>query len=423
MLSCVIAWAIGINPVIAVTVSGITNRYAFDEGSGTTAIDGVGGNNATLQAFGVGNSQWITGMFGGAVNYINEDAYVVTNSPLAAGSASQFSVSFWTRLNSRPNTNDSLLATPQGDNWISYNPTANSNGSGKRGIGLRSVREANDPLIGVWENYVVTYDRPSGNVTVYRDGALRDSGVVSLPSLSARWVFGHNQDPFNTNGSWHGALDEVQIYNRVLTASDVSILAARPPQPGISAHLVVPAHDYGSQDTGQFASASTTFFVNPTTTDWIAWNRFPDLRAVADSRPGELFLGTYTPEVDDFFNLKVTNPLGQTLTVAMDQNGVFGEPTGLQSMIDGNAATAPTVLRGNNVGSPNFFDESGGFNSLFTVAGNYTFDFSFRNIGGNANYPDVYLLVHSVPEPSTLCVVGIVIIFIGFLRICRSSHT
>jgi hypothetical protein len=241
---------------------------------------------------------------------------------------------------------------------------------------------------------------------VYRDGVISDSGVVALPSLNTQWVFGHNQDAGNTNGSWHGALDEIQFYNRLVTASEVTSLASRPPQPGTSAHLVAPAQNFGSRPVGQFATASTTFFIDPATTDWLAWNRFPDRRAVSDLAPAELYLGAYQPEVDDYFNLKITNPIGQSLTLAMDQNGTLGQPSGLQSMIFGLASAAPNVVRGDNSGTPSFFDEAGGFNSIFSVAGNYTFDFSFQNIGGLAGYPNVYLLAHSIPEPSSFLLLG-----------------
>jgi hypothetical protein len=384
----------------AVSLSGITNEYRFDEGTGTSAADSVGGNNATLQNFGVGNAQWVKGMFGGGVKYTDDNSYVITNSALSTGSASQFSVSFWSRLDSRPNSNDMALGTPQLDNWITYNPSGNTNGSGKHGIGIGSVRDPNDPLFSVWENYVVTYDRPSSTATVYRDGVLSDSGTVALPSLNTQWVFGHNQGPGNPNGSYKGALDEIQFYNRVLSPAEVSTLAARPPQPGVTARLVTPAHDFGSQPVGQFATASITFFVVPGLNDWIAWNRFPDLRVVNDT--GTRYLGTYTTEVDDFFNLTITNPLGQQLTVSMDQNGSLGEPTGPQSVIYGSASAAPDVVRADNFFAPSTFNEAGAFNSIFTTAGFYKFDFSFRNIGGPAHYPNIYLLTHLVPEPTTL---------------------
>lgn len=214
-----------------VTLSGITHQYSFNESSGTATADSVGGINASLEAFGPGNTQWIPGAFGNGIRFTNENALVITDLPLAEGAASSFSISFWSRLDSVPNLNDSVTATPQLDNWITYNPTANTNGSGKSGIGVHDVRAAIGPTLGVWENYVVTFDRTSGLLSVYKNGAIKDFGVVSLPVLNTRWVFGHNQDPGNTNGSWHGALDEIQFYNRVLTASDAAALATVP-EPG-----------------------------------------------------------------------------------------------------------------------------------------------------------------------------------------------
>jgi hypothetical protein len=364
---------------------------------GTSAADSIGGNHAALQFFGGGNAQWITGMFGGGLKMTNEDAYALTNAPIGESAADQFSVSFWSRLDSKPNSNDSELVTPQGDNWITINPTGNTNGGNKRGVGINKVRDARDPLIGVWENYVVTYDRPTDVVTVYRDGVIGDSGIVDLPALNTRWVFGHNQGLDNTNGSYHGSLDEIQIYNRVLSASEAATLASRPPQPGTAAHLVAPAQSFGFRPVGQFATASKSLFIDPSQIDWIAWNRFPERRAVSDLYPGELFLGTYQTEVDDHFNLTITNPSGQSLTIAMDQNDGSGNPLGLQSMIRGAPALAPNVIRGNNLQSPTIFDEAGGFNSIFTVPGEYTFSFTFQNIGGDASYPDVYLLLHTAP--------------------------
>jgi hypothetical protein len=216
------------NPV---TLPGIAHEYSFNENSGTATADSVGGINASLEAFGPGNTQWIPGAFGNGILFTNENALVITDLPLSEGAASAFSISFWSRLDSVPNLNDSVTATPQLDNWITYNPTGNTNAFGKTGIGVHDVRAAIGPTLGVWENYVVTFDRTSGVLSVYKNGAIKDFGVVSLPVLNTRWVFGHNQGPGNTNGSWHGALDEIQFYDRVLTASDAAALATVP-EPG-----------------------------------------------------------------------------------------------------------------------------------------------------------------------------------------------
>jgi hypothetical protein len=372
------------------TEPGLANLYSLDDGSGNTAVDSVGGNSATLHNWGSGSKEWITGMFGGALDFNNSSQYAITNSPISATSGNQFSVSFWMRSDVH-NPTSSVLLTPQGDNWIGINS----------GVSIKSLHDTNSPLTGVWESYSITVDRTAQTASIYRDGALRATGSISLPTLNAPWVIGHNQDLANSNGSYQGALDNVQFYGRTLSTNEIQALASQPPQPGLAAHLVAPAQNYGSVGTGQYATASTSFFVDVAHTDWIAWNRFPELRSVSDSLPGKL-LGTQTPEVDDYFNLTVTNPLGQHMTVSMDQNGGLGAPIGQQSVVFGTTANAPVVVRGDNLGSPSFFNESGAFNSLFSVSGTYTFSLSFQNIGGLASYPDVYLLAHTVPEPSTL---------------------
>jgi hypothetical protein len=91
-------------------------------------------------------------------------------------------------------------------------------------------------------------------------------------------------------------------------------------------------------------------------------------------------------------------------------------------MIFGAAAAAPDVARGNNLGTLSIFNEAGGFNSIFTVAGNYTFDFTFQNIGGDANYPDIYLLAHAVPEPTTIALCTILVVAALYPRRPRARH-
>lgn len=397
LLGLIVSGVSGLALAAPITFSGLTHQYAFDDGTGTAAVDSAGNVNATLRNFPAGNLQWIPGMFGRAVNFTNANSYVITD---AAIPTDLFSVSFWMLSTGAPNNLSSNLLSPQGDNWIHFDHGL--------GVGINVIRDNVRPKTGIWENYVVTVDRAAGAISVYRDGALRASGVLNMPILdNKRWVFGHNSDVSNTNGSFTGALDEIQFYNRILSSSEASELASRPPQPGITSRLVALAANFPSPPRGQYATASSTMFLDPATIDWVAWNRFPDLRTVADPTTGKLNLGMYRPEVDDFFNLTVTNPLGQSLTVALDQNDGIGKPIGQQSVIFGTAAAAPDVSRGDNFSTPFFFDEAGAFNSIFTAAGNYKFDFSFQNSGGDANYPDVYLLAHTIPEPSAFLLLAL----------------
>ncbi len=182
----------------------------------------------------------------------------------------------------------------------------------------------------------------------------------------------------------------------------------------ITATLVAPATHFGSPGQGEYDVQTVSLFINPAQTEWIAWNRYPDLQMTVPSRPGEFLLGYDTPEVDDHFVLTVTAPDQSQLAVALDRNGVVGDPIGPQAVIYGDAATTPDVVRGNNGGSISIFDESGTHNSIFNAAGIYDFEFSFRDIGGDARYPDVYLLVaDAVPEPSAYAMAGLALVGLG----------
>ncbi len=195
----------------------------------------------------------------------------------------------------------------------------------------------------------------------------------------------------------------MQFYSRILTPTEIQTLAAQPPQPGIAAHLVTPGQSFSSAPFGPYAFVSTSLYVDVAKTDWLALNSYPQLRAAFDTMPGKLLGPT---GIDDYISLTIINPLGHQMTVLMDQNGSLGEPFGPQAMILGTAGQDPTVVRWDNFGTPSFFNESGAFNSLFTVSGTYTFSFVFDNIGGPGSYPDIYLLTHTVPEPSSIGLVA-----------------
>src|SRR5687767_12451308 len=174
----------------------------------------------------------------------------------------------------------------------------------------------------------------------------------------------------------------------------------------LDATFMTPAYTTLSVAGGgaEFASASATVFVDPSITQWIAWNDAATVSRTHPSRPGELFLGPGGIGVDDFVRLSVVNlQSNQSLTFDIDQNDGFAVSSGTQNVIFGAAAVAPDVLRdpGGFPGPVQFLDDPPSHNAIFTSAGNYQFNLSFRNVyGSSAAHPDVWLLVATVPEPS-----------------------
>ena len=166
-----------------------------------------------------------------------------------------------------------------------------------------------------------------------------------------------------------------------------------------------------SSPGAQYDFASVTTYIDPTLTSWIAWNNAPTLALANTGCTGGFCLGPGGFGTDDFIRLTITNPSSASLTVDLDQNTALGNSFGQQNVIFGAAATAPDAIRTSPpFGSPpsvtTIFNEAGAFNAVFTTAGMYRFDFSFRNAFTNdGGHQNIYLLsdqngVYGTPGPS-----------------------
>lgn len=163
-----------------------------------------------------------------------------------------------------------------------------------------------------------------------------------------------------------------------------------------------------------YDSASTSMFLDPAETLWVAWNSFPDVRITDPNYGDQHFLGNGGFGTDDYFNLTVTNPTGQSLTYRMDYNNFSGISSGQQNVIFGDASDAPDAYR--SFSYVQIFDEGGIYDSIFNVAGDYTFSFIFldHQQGGSAAHDAIWLLAEFndppppvIPEPATACLVAL----------------
>jgi len=205
---------------------GLIGYWKFDEGSGTTVQDSSGlGNTATL----IGEPTWTVGKIGGALQFDGIDDYVNLGTPLSQlDGAYAFSIVFWIKVNSLPFSGDQGVICRGADSrrvpWIltrggqsSLLMTAETveGGAYDVSVGTRNLAPTR------WQQLAFTWD--GSNARSYLDGTLASTASSTgstLASANANLIFAKH----STGGYFAGALDDVRIHNRALSAAEVADL-------------------------------------------------------------------------------------------------------------------------------------------------------------------------------------------------------
>ena len=262
---------------VVINEPGLLAWLKLDETSGTSAIDSSPEeNHGTLVDMEAGDR--IAGKFGGALHFDNTDERIT----MANVAPDDFSISFWMRttrafpLTANPPTGlaiinadspgaatDFLIAGTQ-ENGLSRISFQTGLGSGGANQILHATSAVNT---GNWVHVTCTRAKSTGEMKIYINGSLEATRTGSLATLSANPVLCIGATPGNAGTSYEGDLDQIRIYNRALSATEVTVLSqesdALPPYdqwlanhlPGLS-YLhgadLDPEHD-GTTNFGEFA--------------------------------------------------------------------------------------------------------------------------------------------------------------------------
>lgn len=197
--------------------------------SGGYAIDLTGGDNAVRV---LNSNQKIGGSAGGADNltYVNTYDSAIAGGPMA--------ISVWAK------------GWPDGD-WEPFvSQKGESNGyqlrrysnTSNAAFTLRGTGGSDDPQGGIgytndaqWHHYVGVWDAANDNRYLYVDGVLDTAGSITDNSdtgsvAAATWeylVFGARDNGGSINSFSRVQLDDVRLYNSVLTQADIAAIADR----------------------------------------------------------------------------------------------------------------------------------------------------------------------------------------------------
>jgi hypothetical protein len=217
----VLAFGTNLNLSPVFSTNGLVSYWTFDEASGTTAYDRSGnGNDGAL----TNGPTWTSGKVGGALSFDGVNDYVDIPSNSVLNPTTAITVSAWIKsaVSSEypgawqvvSNYSSYILGTSQGGSkamcFIVHTNTWN----------YSYCYTVSDPEN--WHHFVGTYDKTISEEKLYVDGVLRSTTTASGNLNNGGGLhIGHREccgEYFN------GRVDDVRIYNRALSESEIQAI-------------------------------------------------------------------------------------------------------------------------------------------------------------------------------------------------------
>ena len=230
--------------------------YHFDEAMGLTTADSAGTNNGTR----VGSTlpAWlVSGKIGAALSFNGDGAFrSMTNqsavqlasnlSPVLGGTAT---LAAWIKTTqtgspnpwSAPAITGVEVAATQNDIRWGYLDNAGHIGMGAGDVGVVSNTVVND---GQWHHVAFTRNSTTGTVQIYVDGVLQVTGSSDTGQIASAFNLIGAQTDLTSGGGpdghtyFNGQLDELRIYNQVISANEIAGMALVPAAPTLASATV-----------------------------------------------------------------------------------------------------------------------------------------------------------------------------------------
>lgn len=218
--------------------SGVVGYWHLDENASTTVYDasgrgGVGalysGSTACANPPTGGCPSWQSGSAckaGSCLSFNGTDNHVTSSFDGINVGASDLSVSVWVKLSTMPTINPRIVSFAQdannGFSLVAYGGSGYDSfvweikkGGFFYGVGLSSALYA----AGQWYHLGATFDNSANTPKLYMNGIVVSGGggALTLPPTTGTLFIGSRAN----NSFFPGSIDEVRIYDRALTASEI----------------------------------------------------------------------------------------------------------------------------------------------------------------------------------------------------------
>src|SRR3989338_3532519 len=198
--------------------TGLVGYWSFDDGAGFSATDFSGKNNTGVFPGGTANPTWVDGKRSKALNFDGGDDYVDVGMVLNL--AGDRTISLWLKTaNSHPvETHAAVVAKWDGTGYIFWVHAGDVKWGDAESSEL--VWTGGEAIIEDNQWHFLTATRAGSTGAIYFDGQLKASGGVFTDSATTnRFSIGAYSN--GSSGRYGGLIDEVRVYNRALTPSEV----------------------------------------------------------------------------------------------------------------------------------------------------------------------------------------------------------
>ena len=202
--------------------SNLIAKWGFDEdamSTSTLTYDMSGNNNIGTLTNGPTRTN-STCRVGNCLSFDGVNDYVSASvSGLPLGNSAR-TVIAWFKATSTPKDHNTIFAYGTG---VAGKPiyliTLRSTGKVyfESGSGADQIFSAVSKSDGNWHQVILTYD--STTVRMYVDGILEGSATATLETLSSAFQLGNM--PWDSNYKYTGQIDDIRVYNRALSATEV----------------------------------------------------------------------------------------------------------------------------------------------------------------------------------------------------------
>jgi Concanavalin A-like lectin/glucanases superfamily len=213
--------------------AGLVAHWPLDETSGTRVVDTAQHNDGTIR----GAPGFVVGRVGGALDLRGADDAVSIGSPPGLNDLPRFTIAAWMNPRTFGGRGLARIADKRndGNGWallVCDGPCSRALEFHCAFEGGEGVWQAVDMVVlGAWRHVAVTYDRSSSanDPVIYVDATPVPAAKTQVPSgasasdMTQPLTLG-NRDP--ADSAFDGLLDDVRIYDRILTSKEIADLRA-----------------------------------------------------------------------------------------------------------------------------------------------------------------------------------------------------